>query len=67
MGGGPSLGLSGRSGKSGLTFDHILGRLQSELQKSREAGSDLHSLAGVMTDINETLAGGAAVRRMSRM
>jgi hypothetical protein len=66
MGGGPSLGLSGRSGKSGLTFDHILGRLQTELQKSRETGSDLHGLAGVMTDINETLAGGAAVRGISR-
>ena len=46
-------------------FDHILGRLQSELQKSQEVGLDLHSLAGVMTDINETLAGGAAVCTMS--
>ncbi|KAI0051381.1 hypothetical protein FA95DRAFT_1676087 [Auriscalpium vulgare] len=44
-------------GKSGLTFDHILNRLQGELQKSRETGSELHSLAGAMNDIHETLGG----------
>jgi len=31
-------------GKSGLTFDHILSRLQGELQKSRETGAELHSV-----------------------
>jgi hypothetical protein len=61
LGGGPGLGLSGRSGKSGLTFDHILNRLQNELQKSRETGSELNTLASVMTDISENLAGGALV------
>ncbi|KAF9463266.1 hypothetical protein BDZ94DRAFT_1259519 [Collybia nuda] len=44
-------------GKSGLTFDHILSRLQGELQKSRETGAELHTLTGAMTEINETLGG----------
>ncbi|KAI0314557.1 hypothetical protein OF83DRAFT_1174648 [Amylostereum chailletii] len=44
-------------GKSGLTFDHILNRLQGELQKSRETGAELHSLTGAMNDIHETLGG----------
>ncbi|THG94751.1 hypothetical protein EW026_g6778 [Hermanssonia centrifuga] len=44
-------------GKSGLTFDHILSRLQGELQKSRETGAELHSLTGAMNDIHETLGG----------
>jgi hypothetical protein len=56
MGGG---GLSGRAGKSGLTFDHILSRLQTELQKSRETGAELSTLTSVMTDIHDTLGGGA--------
>lgn len=61
LGGGPGLGLSGRSGKSGLTFDHILNRLQNELQKSRETGSELNTLATAMTDISDNLGGGALV------
>ncbi|OBZ78501.1 hypothetical protein A0H81_02129 [Grifola frondosa] len=44
-------------GKSGLTFDHILSRLQGELQKSRETGAELSSLTGAMNDIHETLGG----------
>jgi len=48
-------------GKSGLTFDHILSRLQGELQKSRETGAELHNLTGAMNDIHETL-GGSLVR-----
>lgn len=44
-------------GKSGLTFDHILSRLQGELQKSRETGAELHSLNGSMNDIHDTLGG----------
>ena len=51
-------------GKSGLTFDHILSRLQGELQKSRETGAELHSLTTAMEDIHDTL-GGALVRRLS--
>ncbi|KAH9939172.1 hypothetical protein B0H21DRAFT_698552 [Amylocystis lapponica] len=44
-------------GKSGLTFDHILSRLQGELQKSRETGAELHSLTGAMNEIHDTLGG----------
>ena len=44
-------------GKSGLTFDHILSRLQGELQKSRETGAELHSLNGSMNEIHDTLGG----------
>ena len=44
-------------GKSGLSFDHILSRLQGELQKSRETGADLHTLSGAMNDIHDTLGG----------
>jgi hypothetical protein len=44
-------------GKGGLTFEHILSRLQGELQKSRETGAELHTLNGAMTDIQDTLGG----------
>ncbi|KAG9034884.1 hypothetical protein FRB95_012441 [Tulasnella sp. JGI-2019a] len=46
-----------RAGKSGLTFDHILSRLQTELAKSRETGSELNQLTGTMVDIQDTLGG----------
>ena len=52
-------------GKSGLTFDHILSRLQAELHKSRETGAELHQLTGAMTDIHDTL-GGAMVSVATR-
>ncbi|KAF9259932.1 hypothetical protein L218DRAFT_907825 [Marasmius fiardii PR-910] len=45
-------------GKSGLTFDHILTRLQGELQKSRETGAELHTLTSAMNDIHDTLGAG---------
>ncbi|KAM5534745.1 hypothetical protein V8D89_011609 [Ganoderma adspersum] len=44
-------------GKSGLTFDHILSRLQGELQKSRETGAELHSLSNGLAEIQDTLGG----------
>jgi hypothetical protein len=44
-------------GKSALIFDHILSRLQGELQKSRETGASLHNLTGPMDDIHDTLGG----------
>ncbi|KAI0776410.1 hypothetical protein BC629DRAFT_1526090 [Irpex lacteus] len=50
-------GAARQPGKSGLTFDHILSRLQGELQKSRETGAELHSLTGAMNEIHETLGG----------
>ena len=45
------------TGKSGISFDYILGRFQGELQKSRETGAELHSLTGAMNEIHETLGG----------
>ena len=44
-------------GKSGLSFDVILSRLQGELQKSRETGAELNSLNGAMNEIHDTLGG----------
>ncbi|EIW77464.1 hypothetical protein CONPUDRAFT_139331 [Coniophora puteana RWD-64-598 SS2] len=44
-------------GKGGLTFDHILSRLQGELQKSRDTGTELHSLSNAMSDVRDTLGG----------
>ncbi|KAG1733163.1 hypothetical protein EDB19DRAFT_1639852 [Suillus lakei] len=44
-------------GKNGLSFDHILSRLQGELQKSRDTGAELHSLSTAMNDIHDTLGG----------
>jgi hypothetical protein len=41
-------------GKSSLTFDYILSRLQGELQKSCETGAELHNLTGAMNAIHET-------------
>jgi len=41
-------------GKSGLTFDYILSRLQGELQKSCETGAELRNLTGAMNAIHET-------------
>ncbi|KAJ9100510.1 hypothetical protein QFC21_003550 [Naganishia friedmannii] len=57
---GQSLGLNMMSagGKAaGLNFDHVLHRLQTELQKSKDTGADLQNLTGTMTDIQETLNG----------
>jgi hypothetical protein len=53
-----SMGANMRApGRSSITFDHILSRLQGELQKSRETGAELHSLTGAMNEIHETLGG----------
>lgn len=43
-------------GKSGLTFDHILNRLQGELQ-SRETGTELQSLNVTLSEVHDTLGG----------
>ncbi|KAF5338000.1 hypothetical protein D9611_014979 [Ephemerocybe angulata] len=58
----PNLGGLGggmrQPGKTGLSFDVILSRLQGELQKGRETGAELNTLTGAMSEIHETLAGG---------
>ncbi|GHJ87254.1 hypothetical protein NliqN6_3656 [Naganishia liquefaciens] len=58
--GGQPLGMNMMSagGKAaGLNFDHVLHRLQTELQKSKETGSELQGLTGAMTEIQDTLSG----------
>ncbi|CAA7269606.1 unnamed protein product [Cyclocybe aegerita] len=44
-------------GKTGLSFEVVLSRLQGELQKSRETGAELTSLTGAMGDICDMLGG----------
>jgi len=44
-------------GKTGLSFDVILSRLQGELQKSKQTGHELDTLAGAMHVIQDTLGG----------
>jgi hypothetical protein len=56
-------GMGSRSvrppGKSELTFDHILSRLQGELQ---ETGVELHNYINAMNDIYDTLDGSLVSR-----
>jgi hypothetical protein len=64
LGGMGGMGSLRPPGKSGLTFDHILSKLQGEIQKSRETGAELHGLTGTMGEIHDTL-GGNLVSRLS--
>ncbi|KAG0149556.1 hypothetical protein CROQUDRAFT_653359 [Cronartium quercuum f. sp. fusiforme G11] len=43
---------------AGGSFDHVLNRLQSELEKSRATGQELSTLNSAMNDIHDTLGGG---------
>ncbi|PVG03389.1 hypothetical protein CPB86DRAFT_447543 [Serendipita vermifera] len=43
--------------KNGLSFDLILNRLQSEVQRSRETSAELHSLTSAMSEIHDSLGG----------
>jgi hypothetical protein len=47
-------------GKSGLTFEHILSRLQGELQKSRETSMELTAVTNSINDIGEVISGGVS-------
>ncbi|PWN23598.1 hypothetical protein BCV69DRAFT_309482 [Microstroma glucosiphilum] len=47
-----------RRGKGSMSFDHILGRLQMELQKSRETGSEIGSLNSTLGELQDSLGGG---------
>ena len=42
----------------GLSFDHVLQKLQAELSKSKEIGTELSNMASSMTEIQDTLGGG---------
>lgn len=46
----------------GISFDHVLIKLQAELQRSRETGAELQDLTTAMTDIQDTLGGGLVSR-----
>ncbi|KAK8847602.1 hypothetical protein IAR55_005461 [Kwoniella newhampshirensis] len=54
---GPAV-MSGGGKGSGLSFDHVLTKLQAELRASKETGAELQSLASTFTDIQDTLGGG---------
>lgn len=58
MGGPGGYGSVGGGPNGMMSFDHILHRLQAELQKSRETAGELGTLNVAMNDIGETLGGG---------
>ena len=56
QGGGGGFGTG--NGGAMMSFDHILHKLQAELQKSRDTAGELGTLNTAMNDIGETLGGG---------
>ena len=54
-----------RPGKSGLTFEHILGRLRDEMQKSRDTNAELNVVVSTMGEIAEVIAGGVSFKLMT--
>ncbi|TKA51778.1 hypothetical protein B0A53_05464 [Rhodotorula sp. CCFEE 5036] len=57
-GGGGGGGLP--SSQSGLSFEHVLSRLQGELQKSRDTGVNLTDVNSTLTVVQDTFSGGPA-------
>lgn len=55
-----SMGTYGPNGTGNgfMSFDHVIHRLQAELQRSRETAGELGTLNAAMHDIGETLGGG---------
>lgn len=49
-----------RRGKPGMNLDHVIFRLQNELQKSRMVGNELSTLSTTIQSIHETLGGNVA-------
>ncbi|TXT16079.1 hypothetical protein VHUM_00582 [Vanrija humicola] len=45
---------------NGLSFDHVLQKLQNELHRSKETTQELQGLNWSMTDVQDTLGGGLA-------
>ena len=58
IGPGAEGGLRRGKHPGGMSFDHILSKLQNELAKSRETNNELGGLATTFSDIHETLGGG---------
>ena len=44
---------------NGLSFEHVLSRLQGELQKSRDTSTNLGDLTSTLNEVQDTLGGGA--------
>ncbi|BGP20026.1 hypothetical protein JCM10213_000592 [Rhodosporidiobolus nylandii] len=66
MGGGMARGGGGRgqrpggvTGQNGLSFEHVLSRLQGELQKSRDTNVNLSDINSTLGQVHDTLGGGA--------
>ncbi|MBW0481156.1 hypothetical protein O181_020871 [Austropuccinia psidii MF-1] len=59
---GPDISLNRRTNRPGVFggggFDHVLNRLQTELEKSRATGQELNSLNSTINEIHDTLGGG---------
>ncbi|GAA5887631.1 hypothetical protein JCM16303_001454 [Sporobolomyces ruberrimus] len=68
MMGGGGVGVARRparapiNAQNGLSFEHVLSRLQGELQKSRDTGSNLNDVNSTLCDVHDTLGGGAPPR-----
>ncbi|GAA5989974.1 hypothetical protein JCM10908_002403 [Rhodotorula pacifica] len=48
------------SSQTGLSFEHVLSRLQGELQKSRDTGANLTDVNSTLTQVHDTFSGGPA-------
>ncbi|BGO95423.1 hypothetical protein NBRC10512_001391 [Rhodotorula toruloides] len=44
--------------QNGLSFEHVLSRLQGELQKSRDTGANLTDVKSTLGQVHDTLGGG---------
>ncbi|GAA5915241.1 uncharacterized protein JCM6883_002371 [Sporobolomyces salmoneus] len=51
--------------QNGLSFEHVLSRLQGELQKSRDTGSNLNDVNSTLCDVHDTLGGSAPPRQQN--
>ena len=56
---GPSKPNNNQQSNSGLSFEHVLSRLQGELQKSRDTSTNLGDLTSTLGEVHDTLGGGA--------
>jgi len=57
------LGAGRQPNRGGLSFDHILTRLQGELAKTRETGAELNSMASSMGEVGDILSGGVRIAK----
>ncbi|KAM0750163.1 hypothetical protein T439DRAFT_326121 [Meredithblackwellia eburnea MCA 4105] len=51
--------VPGGAGTNGLSFEHVLTRLQGELTKSRDTNTHLNDLNATLNEVQDTLSGGA--------